>query len=121
MIRVNDMVPGLRVIIDHLPALLKTLDASGMAALDGTLRELAKRPQVYVKVSALLTVVNNTPVTDPAVYKPILDYIFDTFGEDKLMFGSDWPNSIAASACVSRPAVHPCKASSNLIFRFSCT
>ena len=97
VIRVNDMVPGLRVIIDHLPALLKTLDASGMAALDGTLRELAKRPQVYVKVSALLTVVNNTPVTDPAVYKPILDYIFDTFGEDKLMFGSDWPNSIAAT------------------------
>jgi predicted TIM-barrel fold metal-dependent hydrolase len=97
VIRVNDMIPGLRVIIDHLPALLKTLDASGMAALDGTLRELAKRPQVYVKVSALLTVVNNVPVTDPAVYKPILDYIFDTFGEDKLVFGSDWPNSIAAT------------------------
>jgi predicted TIM-barrel fold metal-dependent hydrolase len=96
-VRVNDMVPGLRVIIDHLPALVKTLDASGRASLDGTLRELAKRPTVYVKVSALLNVVNNAPVTDAAAYKPILDYIFETFGEDKLLFGSDWPNSIAAT------------------------
>ena len=97
VIRVTDMVPGLRVIVDHLPAFLKTLDAAGMAAIDGTLRELAKRPQVYFKVSALLSVVDNTPVTDPAAYKRVLDYMFDTFGEDKLMFGSDWPNSIAAT------------------------
>ena len=97
VVRVTDMVPGLRVIVDHLPALVKTLDATGIAAIDGTLRELAKRPQVYIKVSALLTVSNNTAVTDPSVYKPTLDYIFDTFGEDKLLFGSDWPNSIAAT------------------------
>jgi len=33
VIRVTDMVPGLRVIVDHLPAFLKTLDAAGMAAI----------------------------------------------------------------------------------------
>ena len=33
--------------------------------------------------------------TDAALYKPLLDYIFDTFGEDKLIFGSDWPNGPA--------------------------
>ena len=97
VVRVTDMVPGLRVIVDHLPALVKTLDAKGMAAIDGTLRELAKRPQVYIKVSALLTVTNGTAVTDPSVYKSTLDYIFDIFGEDKLLFGSDWPNSVAAN------------------------
>jgi len=64
---------------------------------DETLRELAKQPQVYFKVSALLSVMDNTPVTDPAAYKRVLDYMFDTFGEEKLMFGSDWPNSIAAT------------------------
>src|SRR5215467_2364819 len=96
-VRVNDMVPDLRVIIDHLPAFVKTLNSSTMSAADPILRELAKRPQVYVKVSALLTVANDAPITDPTVYKPVLDYIFDTFGEDKLVFGSDWPNSIAAT------------------------
>src|SRR2546426_8274134 len=25
-----------------------------------------------------------------------LDYLFQTFGEDRLIFGSDWPNSVAA-------------------------
>jgi predicted TIM-barrel fold metal-dependent hydrolase len=96
-VRVNDMVPGLRIIIDHLPAFVKTLTSSTMSAADPILRELAKRPQVYVKVSALLTVTDDMPITDPSVYKPVLDYIFDTFGEDKLVFGSDWPNSIAAT------------------------
>lgn len=91
------MVPDLRVIVDHLPALVKTLDANGIAGIDGTLRELAKRPQVFIKVSALLTVANGTAITDPSFYKSTLDYIFDTFGEDKLLFGSDWPNSIAAT------------------------
>jgi predicted TIM-barrel fold metal-dependent hydrolase len=51
-----------------------------------------------VKVSELLSVdANMMPVTDPAFYKPTLDYIFGTFGEDKVLFGSDWPNSIGAT------------------------
>jgi len=26
-------------------------------------------------------------------YRPWLDEIWDTFGEDRLLYGSDWPNS----------------------------
>ena len=74
VVRVNDMVPGLRVIVDHLPAYLKTLNASGMEAVDGTLRELAKRPQVYFKVSALLTVVNGVGHPDH-VFRRLTDAI----------------------------------------------
>jgi predicted TIM-barrel fold metal-dependent hydrolase len=97
-VRVTDMVPGLRIVVDHLPAFLKPLNASGMAAVDPILRQLAQRPTVWVKVSELLSVdANGAPITDPAVYKPTLDYILATFGEDKLLFGSDWPNSIAAT------------------------
>jgi L-fuconolactonase len=96
VIRVTDMVPGLRVVIDHVPAMLRQLDANGRAAIDGNMRELAKRPQVYVKVSSVMIVADGQPVTDPTVYKPNLDYLFQTFGEDRLIFGSDWPNSVAA-------------------------
>jgi predicted TIM-barrel fold metal-dependent hydrolase len=32
-------------------------------------------------------------VTDPAAYKPRLDLLWDIFGEDRVVFGSDWPNS----------------------------
>ena len=97
VIRVTDMVPGLRVVIDHVPAMLRQLDANGRAAIDGNMRELAKRPQVYIKVSSVMIVdAGGQPVTDPTVYKPNLDYLFQTFGEDRLIFGSDWPNSVAA-------------------------
>jgi len=96
VIRVTDLVPGLRVVIDHVPAMLRQLDANGRAAIDPNMRELAKRPQVYIKVSSVMIVAGGQPVTDPAVYKPNLDYLFQTFGEDRLIFGSDWPNSVAA-------------------------
>jgi len=42
-----------------------------------------------------MQVTDHQPVTDPAVYKPTLDYLFDVFGENKLVFGSDWPNGNA--------------------------
>jgi len=42
-----------------------------------------------------MRVTDGKPSTDPALYKPLLDHLFDTFGEDKLIFGSDWPNGPA--------------------------
>jgi L-fuconolactonase len=38
---------------------------------------------------------DGAPVTDRAMYKPRLDYLFDVFGEDRVVFGSDWPNGNA--------------------------
>jgi L-fuconolactonase len=97
VIHVTDMVPGLRVVIDHVPAMLRQLDANGRVAIEANMRELASRPQVYIKVSSVMIVdAAGRPVTEPAVYKPNLDYLFQTFGEDRLIFGSDWPNSVAA-------------------------
>ena len=95
VIRVSDKVPGLRIIVDHLPAMMERLDASAQTAVEGKLRELAARPAVYIKVSELMRIANGKPSTDAADYKPLLDYLFDVFGEDKLIFGSDWPNGPA--------------------------
>ena len=95
VLRVNDKVPELRIVVDHLPAMLWRMDANARTAVEGTLRELAKRPRIYIKVSELMRIVDGKPSTDPALYKPFLDRFFDTFGEDKLVFGSDWPNGPA--------------------------
>jgi L-fuconolactonase len=84
-LRVTDAVPDLRIVIDHLPQLAGPADAN--------LRELGKRPQVYAKVSEVLRRVDGRVPLDLAEYKPKLDEIFGIFGEDRLLFGSDWPNS----------------------------
>jgi predicted TIM-barrel fold metal-dependent hydrolase len=86
-------VPGLRFVIDHLPQLEPPKEAAPLREYETTLRELAKRPQVFVKVSAVLRRVDGRVPTEPAFYKPRLDQIWGIFGEDRLMYGSDWPNS----------------------------
>lgn len=93
LVRLSDMVPDLRFIIDHLPSLEPPKEPAALRQYEATLRELAKRPQITVKVSAVLRRVDGKVPTDLAFYKPRLDQIFDIFGEDRLIFGSDWPNS----------------------------
>lgn len=92
VIRLTDKVPELRVVLDHLP----TFEALGepQSHLEGeaTLRELAKR-NTYAKLSAVARRVNGLVQTDPAFYKPRLDLLFGIFGEDRVVYGSDWPNS----------------------------
>jgi predicted TIM-barrel fold metal-dependent hydrolase len=51
---------------------------------------------VFVKLSQVLRLVEGKASTDQALYKPTLDYLFEIFGEDQVVFGSDWPNQFAA-------------------------
>lgn len=93
LVRLSDLLPELRFIIDHLPSLEPPKEPAAFREYEATLRELAKRPQITVKVSAVLRRVDGKVPTDPAFYKPRLDQIFDIFGEDRFIYGSDWPNS----------------------------
>lgn len=86
LLRAADRVPELRIVIDHLPQMEPP-------AAEATLREFSKRPQVYVKISEVLRRVDGRVVEDPAFYKPRLDLLTGVFGEDRVLYGSDWPNS----------------------------
>jgi L-fuconolactonase len=91
-IRLTDRIPELRVMIDHLPGMQFPSDSAARNAIENNLRELAKR-NVYVMGSVIARRINGQVQTDPAVYKPLLDLLWDIFGEDRMVFGSDWPNS----------------------------
>ncbi len=92
-LRVKDLVPNLRIVIDHLPQMSPPSDAAARAAYIGDLRDLAKRPHVYVKISEVLRRVDGRVPEDVNFYRPRLDELFGIFGEDRVLFGSDWPNS----------------------------
>lgn len=93
LVRLTDKVPKLRVVIDHLPQLQPPIAAAARNAYQGNLRELGKRSQVYVKVSEVLRRVDGRVPLDLNFYRPRLDELWDIFGQDRLIYGSDWPNS----------------------------
>lgn len=88
-LKVTDKVGSLRVVLDHLPQ----LDPAPRDTYTQHLRELAKRPQVYVKISQVLRRVQGRVPEDLPFYQARLDEVYGTFGEDRVLFGSDWPNS----------------------------
>lgn len=54
------------------------------------IRRLARHPNVYAKLSGLVTEADWAEWT-PAQIEPYLDVAFDAFGAARLMIGSDWP------------------------------
>jgi len=54
------------------------------------IKQLAKNPAVYCKLSGLFTEAA-WKEWKPADFYPYLDVVFEAFGIDRLVFGSDWP------------------------------
>jgi L-fuconolactonase len=92
-VRLTDLVPNLRVVMDHLPWLEPPADVKAQGAHQANMRELGKRPQIYVKVSHVLRTVDGRVPANLDFYRPRLDELWDIFGLDRLLYGSDWPNS----------------------------
>jgi L-fuconolactonase len=88
-----DAIPNLRIIMDHLPSFDPTPD--GQKAYEAVVKEMAARPNMFVK----LTEVYHPRLSDGVIvkdYEPLrarLEYLFEAFGEDRVIFGTDYPNS----------------------------
>lgn len=93
VVRATDLAPELQVIIDHLPNLPVPADPARRAAYQTAMTELGDRPRVFVKVSAVLQRRDGQVAYELGPYREKLDEIWETFGEDRLVYGSDWPNS----------------------------
>lgn len=89
----TDKVPTLRVVLDHLPKLAEPPAGPERAAYHAAMRSLGSRANVYAKVSAVLGRVGDTVPDDVELYRAKLDEMWETFGEDRVVYGSDWPNS----------------------------
>jgi len=93
LVRLTDRVPDLRIVIDHLPQAEPPTDLAVHKAYIGHLRALAQHPHVYVKGSEVLRQVDGRVPRELAFYQERLDAVWEIFGEDRLIYGSDWPNS----------------------------
>ena len=89
-----DANPDMRFVVDHIA---KPLIADGeIEPWAARLEELARRPNVFCKLSGLVTEADWVHWT-PDDLSPYVDRVIEWFGEDRVMYGSDWPVCLLAS------------------------
>lgn len=93
LLRVSDAVPELRMVIDHLPGAPAPVEPGALREYQSNLERLSQNPRVYVKLSEIPARVGARVRLDLPFYQQKLDAIWETFGEDRILYGSDWPNS----------------------------
>ncbi len=89
-----DRHPAQRFVLDHLgkPRIRDGAPASWRRAL----RELARRPHCFAKLSGLPAEADPARRA-PADLQPYLDAALEAFGPERLMYGSDWPVCLPAT------------------------
>jgi L-fuconolactonase len=86
--------PEVRFVLDHLG---KPDIKSGLRdPWQSHIRELAAFPNVVCKISGMVTEADHARWTVDDL-RPYFEVVYDAFGEDRVMFGSDWPVVLLAS------------------------
>ena len=85
--------PAQKFIIDHCakPAIRdKSITDPIGIGWKKWMAEISKRKNIYCKLSGLITEAKWNEWDEKDFY-PYLDVVFDTFGTERIVFGSDWP------------------------------
>lgn len=87
--------PNQKFVIDHLAKpYIKDGFFEGWAVLMG---EIAKHDHVYCKLSGMITEADHRSWT-PTQMLPYMDFALNSFGANRLLFGSDWPVCLVAGS-----------------------
>jgi L-fucono-1,5-lactonase len=92
-IELAERCPDQHFVLDHIAK--PSIRTGAMNPWARDIRTLAQNPNICCKLSGLITEADwrNWRETD---FWPYLDVVFDSFGTDRLMFGSDWPVCLLA-------------------------
>jgi L-fuconolactonase len=88
---IAERIPHLRILINHVAG----ADIDGNAPdpeWEAAVRRAAAHPNVSCKISGLFQQSNRQPSpTELSFYEPVLEVLWQSFGEDRLIYGSNWP------------------------------
>ena len=103
-----DQWPAALAFVDAHPDQRIVLDHAGKPPVEGGnfpdswaagIRELARRPNVMAKLSGIVTEVREPGWPwNQSLVQSVVDVMLDSFGPSRLMFGSDWPVCLPATA-----------------------
>jgi L-fuconolactonase len=88
-----DELPGVKFVVDH--AAKPDIAAGELEPWGTAIRRLADSPHVSCKVSGLITEAD-WRAWSTAQIAPFVDVVAHAFGEERLLFGSDWPVCLLA-------------------------
>ncbi|NND32214.1 MAG: amidohydrolase family protein [Saprospiraceae bacterium] len=81
-------LPDLHIVLDHIAK--PDIRDGRILKWSRGIRKLADMPNVYCKISGMVTEAH-WQYWKPDDFTPYLNLVFETFGPDRCMFGSDWP------------------------------
>lgn len=87
LLRFAERNPQLTIVIDH--AAKPDVAGAAREPWRGWMARLAALPQVYCKLSGLVTEAG--PGWREADLRPCVEHLLDVFGPQRLLWGSDWP------------------------------
>lgn len=91
--KVVERFPQQAFVIDH--AAKPDIRSKEIDCWSAQIRAIAAHPNVFCKLSGMITEAN-WAAWSLDDFRPYLDVLFDAFGPDRLMFGSDWPVCLLA-------------------------
>jgi L-fuconolactonase len=89
------MFPEQRFVLDHIGK--PHIKTGRLSPWDEDIRALASCSNVFCKVSGMVTEAD-WETWQPADFHPYLDVVFDSFGTQRVMVGSDWPECTLAAS-----------------------
>ncbi|MEO2047502.1 MAG: amidohydrolase family protein [Pirellulales bacterium] len=87
--------PRLHALVDHLSK--PPIAAKELEPWKSLMTEVASFQNIYCKLSGMITEAD--PISwSPDDLRPYIEHVYDSFGADRVMFGSDWPVCLLAGS-----------------------
>jgi L-fuconolactonase len=84
-------LPDLKIMINHLTGLVITNDPLD-PAWKKSVKQAAAQPNVHCKVSGIFQRSGvRPPPKERSFYAPVFKVVYEAFGEDRIVYGSNWP------------------------------
>lgn len=94
VVRLLELVPGLRAVIDHIAK--PRIRDGVMEPWQDQMRQIASHSNIYCKLSGMVTEADHSK-WERSDFTAYITHVIEVFGSDRVMFGSDWPVCLLAA------------------------
>jgi L-fuconolactonase len=95
VLTVLEKIPGLRAVVDHVSK--PEIKKRKLDPWRSLMARVAGHPNLHCKLSGMITEADFKTWT-PDDLRPYVEHVLDSFGVERVMFGSDWPVCLLAGS-----------------------